>query len=216
MLTDTQCRTAKPKEKLYRLNDSNGLYLEVKPNGKKAWRYRFKLSGKSSMFALGESLQLAIFERVELIGHSFGGYLAQCLAAMCPEKVSQLWLLSALTSEGGSAYQQSGQNDMMSVCKLDLAQGRIALHSAERFHHLLGGDIPLAGSEPAQLLLDLPPSSITDLSCPVNYLITEQDRLTSVSHQLKFAGRLEARVIYWSGGHIAPLSDIRWLSKGIY
>lgn len=54
MLTDTQCRTAKPKEKLYRLNDFNGLYLEVKPNGKKAWRYRFKLNGKSSMFALGE------------------------------------------------------------------------------------------------------------------------------------------------------------------
>lgn len=54
MLTDTQCRTAKAKEKLYRLNDFNGLYLEVKPNGKKAWRYRFKLNGKSSMFALGE------------------------------------------------------------------------------------------------------------------------------------------------------------------
>lgn len=54
MLNDTQCRTAKPKEKLYRLNDFNGLYLEVKPNGKKAWRYRFKLNGKSSMFALGE------------------------------------------------------------------------------------------------------------------------------------------------------------------
>ncbi len=54
MLTDTQCRTARPKEKLYRLNDFNGLYLEVKPNGKKAWRYRFKLNDKSSMFALGE------------------------------------------------------------------------------------------------------------------------------------------------------------------
>ncbi len=42
MLTDTQCRNAKPKQKLYRLNDFNGLYLEVKPNG------------KSSMYALGE------------------------------------------------------------------------------------------------------------------------------------------------------------------
>jgi len=38
MLTDTHCRTARPKEKLYRLNDFNGLYWEVKPNGKKAWR----------------------------------------------------------------------------------------------------------------------------------------------------------------------------------
>jgi len=36
MLTDAPCRNAKPKEKLYRLNDFKGLYLEVKPNGVKA------------------------------------------------------------------------------------------------------------------------------------------------------------------------------------
>lgn len=35
MLTDTQRRTAKPKEKLYRLNNFNGLYLEVKPTAKR-------------------------------------------------------------------------------------------------------------------------------------------------------------------------------------
>ncbi len=38
--------------KLYRLNDYNSLYLKVKHNDKKAWRYRFKLNGKSTMFAL--------------------------------------------------------------------------------------------------------------------------------------------------------------------
>jgi hypothetical protein len=54
MLTDTQSRTARPKEKLYRLKGYNGLYLEVKPNGKKAWRYRFKLNGKSSIVALSD------------------------------------------------------------------------------------------------------------------------------------------------------------------
>ncbi|MSQ66197.1 MAG: DUF4102 domain-containing protein, partial [Limnohabitans sp.] len=40
MLTDTQCRTAKPKDKPYKLSDGKGLYLEIKPNGVKAWRYR--------------------------------------------------------------------------------------------------------------------------------------------------------------------------------
>ena len=35
MLNDTHCRTARPKEKLYRLNDFHGIYLEVKPNSKK-------------------------------------------------------------------------------------------------------------------------------------------------------------------------------------
>ncbi len=61
MLTDAHCRAAKPKAKLYRINDARGLYLEVKPNGVRAWRYRFKLSGKASWFALGDypSISLA-------------------------------------------------------------------------------------------------------------------------------------------------------------
>lgn len=54
MLTDTQCRTAKPKDKPYKLTDDKGLYLEVKPNGVKAWRYRFKLAAKESVFAIGD------------------------------------------------------------------------------------------------------------------------------------------------------------------
>ncbi len=58
MLNDTQCRTAKPKAKPYKLPDGNGLNLEVKPNGAKAWRYRFKLAKdgaiKESMFAIGD------------------------------------------------------------------------------------------------------------------------------------------------------------------
>jgi hypothetical protein len=57
MLTDTQCRNAKPKDKPYKLPDGKGLYLEVKPNGVKAWRYRFELregeTAKQSLFALG-------------------------------------------------------------------------------------------------------------------------------------------------------------------
>ncbi len=58
MLTDSGCRGAKPKDKLYRIKDAKGLYLEVKPNGVKAWRYRFELvhdsKRKESMFAIGE------------------------------------------------------------------------------------------------------------------------------------------------------------------
>lgn len=60
MLTETQCRNAKSKDKPYRLPDGKGLYLEVKPNGTKAWRYRFELvhdgKRKESMFAIGEYL----------------------------------------------------------------------------------------------------------------------------------------------------------------
>lgn len=62
MLTDAHCRAAKPKEQLYRLNDFRGLYLEVKPNGVKAWRYRFKLAGKGSWFALGDYPSVSLAE----------------------------------------------------------------------------------------------------------------------------------------------------------
>lgn len=54
MLSDTQCRNAKPQAKPFKLADGKGLYLEVKPNGVKAWRYRFELGGKESVFAIGD------------------------------------------------------------------------------------------------------------------------------------------------------------------
>src|SRR5450756_171655 len=58
MLTDTQCRNAKSKEKPYKLTDEKGLYLEVKPNGVKSWRYRFEMvcdgERKESTFTIGE------------------------------------------------------------------------------------------------------------------------------------------------------------------
>ena len=44
---------------------------------------------------------LAGEERVILCGHSFGGYLAQCLAARLGERAAHLYLFSALVSEGG-------------------------------------------------------------------------------------------------------------------
>ncbi|WP_409976757.1 Arm DNA-binding domain-containing protein [Acinetobacter sp. C_3_1] len=36
-LTDVLCKKALPKEKQYRLSDSNGLSLRIDPNGKKYW-----------------------------------------------------------------------------------------------------------------------------------------------------------------------------------
>lgn len=58
MLNDTQCRNAKVRDKPYKLADEKGLYLEVKPSGVKAWRYRFEIVKdglrKESIFAIGE------------------------------------------------------------------------------------------------------------------------------------------------------------------
>jgi integrase len=69
MLTDTQCRNAKPQAKPYKLADDKGLHLEVKPNGGKAWRYRFELvkdgARKESIFAIGVYVQATTGETLE-------------------------------------------------------------------------------------------------------------------------------------------------------
>ena len=54
MLTDTKIRTLKPKNKRFRIADSNGLVLEIKPNAAKYWRYRYRFEGKANMISLGE------------------------------------------------------------------------------------------------------------------------------------------------------------------
>jgi len=54
MLTDTKIKTLKPKDKRYRIADANGLVLEVKPNGAKYWRYRYRFEGKANMISIGE------------------------------------------------------------------------------------------------------------------------------------------------------------------
>ncbi|HHM6444414.1 TPA: tyrosine-type recombinase/integrase [Pseudomonas aeruginosa] len=52
-LTDSAIKTAKPKEKPYKLSDSHGLYLEVTPTGSKLWRLKYRLAGKEKKLAIG-------------------------------------------------------------------------------------------------------------------------------------------------------------------
>ncbi|WP_375447206.1 tyrosine-type recombinase/integrase [uncultured Fibrella sp.] len=52
-LSDMQCRTAKPKAKPYKLADSEGLYLEILPSGRRYWKLKYRLHGKEKRMALG-------------------------------------------------------------------------------------------------------------------------------------------------------------------
>lgn len=61
-LTDTQCRTAQPKEKTYRLSDSAGLYLEVAPNGSRYWRMKYRFAGKEKRLAFGVYPEVSLKE----------------------------------------------------------------------------------------------------------------------------------------------------------
>jgi len=53
MLSDLKCKNAKPKEKQYKLADSGSLFLLVKPNGNKHWRFKYRYLGKEKTLTLG-------------------------------------------------------------------------------------------------------------------------------------------------------------------
>jgi integrase len=52
-LTDVAIRKAKPGDKVIRLFDGGGLYLEVSPSGGKWWRYKYRIGGKEKRLSLG-------------------------------------------------------------------------------------------------------------------------------------------------------------------
>lgn len=70
MLTDTKLKALKVQNASYRMADSNGLCIEVRPTGAKVWRYRYRINDKASMVTIGEypavSLQQARTERDKL------------------------------------------------------------------------------------------------------------------------------------------------------
>lgn len=53
LLKDVSIRTAKPKEKDYRLNDGNGLYIIIKTKGAKWWRYDYTINKTRKTLSLG-------------------------------------------------------------------------------------------------------------------------------------------------------------------
>lgn len=53
-LSDTTVKNLEPESKVYKVRDSQSLYLQVSPNGKKCWLFRYiKADGKQSWLSLG-------------------------------------------------------------------------------------------------------------------------------------------------------------------
>lgn len=52
-LTATEIKSAKPKEKKYKLSDGRGLSLLIQPNGSKLWRLKYRFNGKEKEYAIG-------------------------------------------------------------------------------------------------------------------------------------------------------------------
>ncbi len=59
-LSSTQIKSAKPKEKDYKLFDGGGLFLLIAKTGGKRWRMKYRFNGKEKLIALGVYPQISL------------------------------------------------------------------------------------------------------------------------------------------------------------
>lgn len=97
-LTNTQIDKAKPKEKVYRLYDGNGLVMNITPNGGKYWylQYKHPNTGKAQM-------------------HKLGNYPALGLADAREKSAFYHSLLAKNIDPKQHDLQQNAQNDLLTV-----------------------------------------------------------------------------------------------------
>lgn len=64
-LTHIKCQSAKPENKTYKLFDGKGLFLEVRPNGSRYWRMKYRYLGKEKLLALGVYPEISLSDARE-------------------------------------------------------------------------------------------------------------------------------------------------------
>jgi len=106
-LTNTQIKNAKPKDKQYKLSDQGGLYLLVRSNGSKVWKYDYRLNDKR-------------------LTHTIGTYPDTSLAE-AREAHTAARRLVKIGSNPTSIKNQEGSNILFSVrCKAWLSRRNLA------------------------------------------------------------------------------------------
>ena len=64
-LTAIQVKKSKPGEKVFKLADGGGMYLQVHPNGARYWRYDYRFANKRKTLALGVYPEVSLKEARE-------------------------------------------------------------------------------------------------------------------------------------------------------
>ena len=59
-LSEAKVRTAKPREKKYKIFDGGGLFLQVTPSGGKLWHFKYRFDNKEKKIALGAYPEISL------------------------------------------------------------------------------------------------------------------------------------------------------------
>ncbi|MDR0666878.1 MAG: integrase arm-type DNA-binding domain-containing protein [Campylobacteraceae bacterium] len=102
-LSELKVKNAKPKDKIYKLFDGNGLCLVINVTGVKYWHFRYKIDGKEQLLSIGKYPEISLAQARE----KHKEYYKQVKNGINPtdkrkkklqneinslEKVAQIWL----------------------------------------------------------------------------------------------------------------------------
>lgn len=65
-LSDLKCKNLRPKNKAYKKADGRGLFILVKPNGTKLWRYKYRSARKERLYSIGVYPEFSLAEAREV------------------------------------------------------------------------------------------------------------------------------------------------------
>lgn len=120
-LTHTAVTKAKPREKQYKLSDSGGLYLLVKPSGYSSWKYDYRLNNKRGTYTIGNYPDISLKQAREMHREAREN-VAQSIH---PKRIKEAALVkSSLDSERFShyAYQWLAKQNLAESTHSDLKQ----------------------------------------------------------------------------------------------
>jgi len=151
MLNDAKLRGAKPRDKAYKLTDSHRLYLLVKPNGGKLWRWNYSYDGKQ------KSMNFGVYPLVSLIDARAKRDEAHAvLSEGCDPSVAKKLKVEANLEAGRQTFEKIArkwhENAKSQWAKIHAAD---IIRSLERDIFPSIGDIPLVQLTPPLILAAL-------------------------------------------------------------
>jgi hypothetical protein len=130
MLTATQVKSLKSKEKLYTVTDAGGLSLEVTPHGSKRWRFRYRFNGKAMKRSLGVYPEVSLLKAREkrdaariAISDGIDPFIKEevTLEVTTPEKTFQEWseyYLNKMSDELSETHLSRSLKGWKKMCTL--------------------------------------------------------------------------------------------------
>jgi integrase len=106
-LTDAACKSAKPKDKAFKLFDGHGLHLVVTPTGSKLWRVSYRAAGKPQTASFGPYPLLSLAD-----ARAKRDDLRRALASGAPVKPADKKARAVLSLRQASEKYWQGRQDV--------------------------------------------------------------------------------------------------------